>query len=245
MEAKRAATRRGDAHRRTAPRSSRRGARSERCEGSGRESPFGGRRREGWSCEPGCFRCLLAEAPVVERRDDRLARPVAATTRFRGGCGATRAAVSVPGFLAGADRVNVEKGDSVARTFRSASAASSTRPLELLIETLAVLLRGSRARSSVLPVALEGGCELLDDIRIHDRRQPDIPFDAIHESGLGEVRGADERRRESALSVQEPCLRVETGALRLVGDPNLGAKPREFIERSAFGGPCVGRRDDA
>src|SRR4051812_22803833 len=62
----------------------------------------------------------------------------------------------------------------------------------LLVE----LRRVVRDEVTVLPIAVEHGGELVDDVRIARRRGPDVPLEASHLCRMREIRRPDIRRRE-------------------------------------------------
>ncbi len=64
-------------------------------------------------------------------------------------------------------------------------------------------------------------------------------------AALRQVRGADVRGGGAVVAAEQPCLRVQAGGPRLVGDLDLGAQLGEPIEGPLVGGAHVGGRDDA
>ena len=71
------------------------------------------------------------------------------------------------------------------------------------------------------PVGLEGHPDLVDEVAFVPLAQLDIPLQAGGDGRVGEVRGADVDGREATLPMEGIGLRMEAGALGVVGDPDL------------------------
>ena len=119
---------------------------------------------------------------------------------------------------------------------------SSVRPVRrlLLVELVGVV--GDEVAG--LPVAVEHGGELVDDVGVAGGRGPDVPLEPGDLRRVGEVRRADVGGREAGAPVEDPRLGVEAGAAEVVGDPDLGAEVGELVEGPALGGAGVGRGED-
>ena len=98
---------------------------------------------------------------------------------------------------------------------------------------------------AALPVALEDGLELGEDVGVAGRRGTDVPLEAGDLGGVREVRRADVGGREAGAAVEHPGLGVEAGGAEVVGDPHVGAEAGELVERSPLGGAGVGGGEHA
>ena len=157
-------------------------------------------------------------------------RRVLATTRLPLRALAQPRPPGAPGSRAGT-RKGERRGAPTPRPEHAAAPASSHRPVPALSSSFC---RRSPSRSGhigfearVIPVALEGRRELLEDVRnftTAERRT----FHSIPSTSADsrKVRGADEGRRETALPVEEPGLRMEMRALRLVRDLDVARRAR-------------------
>lgn len=89
---------------------------------------------------------------------------------------------------------------------------------------------------AALPVAVEHGTELGDDVGVPGCSDPHVPLQPRHLRGVRQVRRPDVGGREPRATVEHPRLRMETRGAHVVGDAYIGAEARELIE-----GPALGR----
>ena len=173
----------------------------------------------------------LTEARVVERRHHRLARAgrrdeqVAVVPAALGTARSARAAV--PGTAPAATRwAQRESGRAVALGLGARE------------ELLAIV--GDEV--AAVPVGLEDRRDLVDDARVAGARRPNVPLEAADLRRVRQVRRADVGGRETGTPVEQPRLRVESGAGLVVGDANIGAEVAKLIERPRFRRSRVRRR---
>ena len=117
---------------------------------------------------------------------------------------------------------------------------------EGIVEAVAVALRVVGLERGVVPVAVEGGLELLDEGGRRDGREAHVPLDAVQQGRAREVARTDVGRVETGVASEQPRLGVETSAQRVVLD--AGLRPElldETVECGSLGGSHVGRGDDA
>jgi hypothetical protein len=186
---------------------------------------------------------LLAQALVVERRDDGLAGA------GRGDDQVARAAVAAFGgeavehrLLVGL-RLQVEPGGG--------GNGFGVRALGLLqraaqLQAMRVVVRIEALEFRIVPERLEmcfGGGE---EVRLPGLCELDRPFDATEQRGRGEVRAADEGGAEAGRTVKQPGLRVQAAAAAVEGDTQFHAwQGREPLDGPGFGRAGIGGRDDA
>ena len=128
------------------------------------------------------------QPPVVQRGDDRLA-----------GAGRHHHQVAVPavhlplGVQVGQDlrlvrvRPHVQVGDLRSASPRAAPRCSAWRSRSASLPGVVRLER------RVVPVVLERGGERVDDVRLLDVREPDVPLHPVDQRGLRQVRRPDVR----------------------------------------------------
>jgi hypothetical protein len=97
------------------------------------------------------------------------------------------------------------------------------------------LLAIVRNEVTAVPVALEDGGDLVDDARIAGARHAKVPLETANLRRVRQIRRADIGRRKARTPVEEPRLRMESGAGLVVGHPNVGAELTKFIEGLRFG----------
>ena len=103
---------------------------------------------------------------------------------------------------------------------------------------------------AALPVAVEHGGELGDDVGVAGCRGPHVPLEPGHLRRVGEVRRADVGGREAGPAVEDPRLGVQARRAEVVGDAHLGAEVDELVERRgarssrcrSSSGPATARR---
>lgn len=93
-----------------------------------------------------------------------------------------------------------------------------------------------------VPVTLEDGVHLPDDVRVPGLGHTDVPFEAARLGRLGEVRGADVGGRETRAAMEEPGLGVQPRRGRVVGHANLGASIAKDVQGIWLSRPGVGGR---
>ena len=98
---------------------------------------------------------------------------------------------------------------------------------------------------AAVPVALEDGRHLLDDVRVARAGDAQVPFEAGHLRRVGQVRRADVRRRVARVAVEQPGLGVQARDGRVVGDAHVGTEIAQRSDGRGFGGVRVGRRQHA
>jgi hypothetical protein len=176
---------------------------------------------------------LGAEPAVVEGGDHRLART-------RGGHHEVAMAVvqvalgleAVEDLLLEGARAQLEDGGE---------RAIGSLGLDLSGEALLVV--GLELR--VVPVGVEGAAELVEHRAVLHLREADVPLEAGDEGRAGEVGRADVGRREAAVAVEEPGLRVQAGGVGAVGDADFGALLDEVFDDAGLGDAAVGRGEGA
>ena len=94
----------------------------------------------------------------------------------------------------------------------------------------------------VLPVRLEDGPHLVDDVGVARGRDAHVPLETVDLRHLREVRGPDVRGREPGVAVEQPRLGVKSCAAGVVGDAHRGTCLRQRVECRPFGGAGVDRR---
>lgn len=113
------------------------------------------------------------------------------------------------------------------------------------IESCAIACRFIRFVFSAFPIRVERGAELLKDVwRLH-LRKPDVPFDAVNEGRLRQVRRADVGGREAGGPNEQPCLRVQAGGLRVIRHLDLRPTLDQPVECFPLGGSGEDRGDHA
>ena len=65
--------------------------------------------------------------------------------------------------------------------------ATPRRRFERRAEPDAILARSVELEFPVLPIGVERGSKLLEEVRSRHRGQPDVPFQAVDERGVGQV----------------------------------------------------------
>src|SRR3569623_188061 len=101
-----------------------------------------------------------------------------------------------------------------------------------------------RHEVATVPIGLEDGRDFVDDARVASARRSNVPFEATDLRRMRQVRRADVRRREARTPVEQPRLRVQTGAGHVVGDANVGTKPTKLITCPRLRRAGVRRRQD-
>ena len=96
--------------------------------------------------------------------------------------------------------------------------------IEGFAESVAVLGWAVGLELPVFPVGLEGSAELVQQVWRRDRRQADVPLQAVDERSVGEVARADVGGVEPGVAMQHPGLGVQPGPVDLVVDPDLCAE---------------------
>ena len=166
----------------------------------------------------------LAEASVVDGGHHGLA-----------GAGGGHEEVAVVALLAGdvdlleqplleGRRAQLDRAEDDERAVVGAAGAAL-----LLVELVGVV--GDEVAG--LPVAVEHGLELVDDVGVAGGRGPDVPLQPGDLRLVGEVGGADVGGGEAGAPVEHPGLGVEAGAAEVVGDADLGAQVGELVEGPA------------
>ena len=112
-------------------------------------------------------------------------------------------------------------------------------PPQLLLESLWVVADEVAA----LPVAVEDRTELGDNVRVARGRDPHVPLEPGHLSGVRQVRRPDVGGREPRTTMEYPRLRMKARRADVVGDANVGAQVCELVERPPFGRAGVRRRE--
>lgn len=84
----------------------------------------------------------------------------------------------------------------------------------------------SKGKAPVHTTAFRLGGEkgLADDVGVPRTRDAEVPFEAAHLGGVGEVGGADVGGGEAGVAVEEPGLRVESRGGEVVGDEDFGGR---------------------
>ena len=139
-----------------------------------------------------------------------------------------------------AERADVERRDLDRQVGGSAALRA-----ESLAKPVAVPRRVVRLERRVGPVAVERLGEGLEEVRLLDAREANVPLQPVGQRRPGHVRRADVRRRHPRRPAEQPRLGVQPRRSRLVGDLDVGAQLHEAVEGPLVGGAHVGRRDDA
>ena len=180
---------------------------------------------------------LLPQPPVVQRSDDGLARS-------RGRDHQASEAPVPFAFHAEAleDLALVRIGQNIERQERKrlGCAFAGNRP----VESSGIARRVVRFELRVLPVALEGRPELLEQFRRRHLRQPHVPLEAVEKGRVREVGRPHVGRREAGLPVEQPRLGVQPRGACVVRHPHLRPERHKAVERPALRGADVGRRQD-
>lgn len=115
---------------------------------------------------------------------------------------------------------------------------------ERALQPLAVPAWVVRLERRVFPVAVEGVGEGLQQVRLLDVGESDIPLQPVGQRRSGEVGRADVAGREAVSSVEQPGLGVQPRGPGLVGDLHLGAEFDELVDGALVGGADVRGGDD-
>ena len=183
----------------------------------------------------------LPQAPVVEPRHDRLARPRGHHHQ------AVRPPVDLP--LGGqlvedlalvSPRPHVERGQ-VDPQIRRPTPLRGERPVEP--GPLRRIRRVVRLERRVLPVLVERRPERVEQMPVRHRREPDVPLQPVEQCALRQVRRPDVRRAEPRVPVEQPRLRVQPRHPGLVRDAHLGPELRQPVDRPPLARPDVRRGD--
>ena len=182
---------------------------------------------------------LLAQAPVVERRDDGLA-----------GAGRRDDEVLVAPVPLALDGELLEHLPLVGPGFEVEEEEGVSGCLPLLrrygaVEPRSVPLRVVGLVFGALPVGVEGRIELLEDVGRSHLGEADVPLDAVDEGRLRQVGGADVGGRVAGVAPEHPGLGVEARGLGVVGDLDLRADLDQPVDRLALGGAGEDGGDDA
>ena len=95
---------------------------------------------------------------------------------------------------------------------------------ERVVQPVRVPGRLVRLETRFVPVGVEGGLELGQQLRGGHAGQPDIPFDAVQQRATGQVGRADVGGVEVGAPAEQPGLGVQPGAQSVELDPDLGAE---------------------
>jgi hypothetical protein len=172
----------------------------------------------------------LPKARVVDRRHDRL-------PRARGGHEQVAVVTELPG-----ERDLFEQpllkwlgaqldGAELHTRLRGRQELEPGEELVLLV----------RHKVAAVPVALEDGNDLVDDVRVASTGHSHVPLEPADLRGVREIRRADVRRREAGAAVEQPRFGMQPRGARVIRDANLGAELMERVERARFRGARVRR----
>ena len=187
----------------------------------------------------------IAEPPVVEGGDHGLAGA--------GGGHDEVAPAVVPlafGFElvedAGLERLgrDVEEGDVDAVVATRGGRRATPGLGDGGIEAFAVALRVVVLELRRLPVGIEGGPHLREQLGVADGREADVPLEPEVLGRDRQVRRADVGRRVAGVAGEQPGLGVQARVDVVVGHPHPGAGGDQLVERSPFGRPEVGGGDE-
>ena len=96
-----------------------------------------------------------------------------------------------------------------------------------------------------VPVALEGGGDLVNGLRQIPPGDLHIPLQAAGDSGIGQVGGTHIGGGEAGIPVKDIGLGVEAGAFGIVADLDFGVgQLAQLLDGLHVGGPHVGGGDD-
>jgi hypothetical protein len=126
-------------------------------------------------------------------------------------------------------RPDVQVGDL--GLWRAAAFGAQREP-----QSLAVAGRVIALERRVAPVVGERRLERVDDIRLLQVGHPDVPLHAVDQRRLGQVRGADVRRRSAVVATEQPRLGVQPGGPGLVRHLDVGTEFGEPVEGPLIGG---------
>lgn len=157
-----------------------------------------------------------AQAAVVEGGDDGLAGAGGGDHEVAGVAAAALGVEPVEDLLLEGVRADVDvEGEGLG--------AGALLQAEGLIDAVGVGGRVVGLELALLPVLLEGGLELAQDLGGLDVGEADVPLEAVGNGRGGQVGGADQGGGVARVAVEEPGLGVEAGAAGVVGDPDPGA----------------------
>jgi hypothetical protein len=183
-------------------------------------------------------RPLAREAAVVEGRDQRLAGPRRRDHKV------SMTAMALPLRSELLQDLHLEGIRTQLEGRHGRGRGESPGLRQRLVESLRVPIRVVVLELAVLPVAVERRSELLQKSRCLRLAQADVPFQAVEERRVGEVRRAHVGRRKAAASLEEPRLRVKARGADLVGHLHLGTRLLEHVEDAPLSGSDVRRRED-
>jgi len=177
-----------------------------------------GHEQQGWSR----WIVGVAEAPVVQGRDNRLAGS---------GCGDDHVAVSIvhpslhrKGFQhlrLVRVRPNLETGERNGWTARP----WLTGGLEQrVVKPISIPVWVVGFEAAVVPIGVEGGDELRHEGRRRDAGEPNVPLHAVQQRGAREVGRSYVGGIEFDVAPEQPRLRMQPRSLRVVLDLDLGAE---------------------
>ena len=188
----------------------------------------------------GSIRILLAEAFVIQCRNDRLTGT--------GGSHHQIARIATDGALClqlvqnlllvriGVDVHGVDVGIVGVEIF-----FRFQRPCQALFLILCVVFK-----FAVIPVILEGSGDLVDSFGQVAFRYLGVPFKAAGQCGIGQVGRANISRREAGFAVKDICLGMEPGRLGVVADLDVRiGKLSQLLNGFYIGSAHIGGGDDA
>ena len=186
------------------------------------------------------IRILLAEALVIQRRDDRLAgtggrhHQIARIATNSALCLQLVQNLLLVGI--GVDVHGVDIGIVGIEIF-----FRFQRPRQALSLILRVVFK-----FAVIPVILEGSGDLVDGFGQVAPRYFCVPFKAAGQCGIGQVGRAHISRREAGFAVKNICLGVEAGRLGVVADLDLRiGQLSQFLNGFHIDSAHVGGGDNA